>query len=71
MIPKTGKYPICTHCGEKIDPEQFSGCDYSYSRGEEVLCEDCFQSNINAKTCSHDGLEELAEELGYKVESMY
>lgn len=71
MIPKTSKYPTCTLCGEEINPELFSGCDYAYSRGNEVLCEDCFQSNINAKARKHEGLEELAEELGYKVESMY
>ena len=71
MIPKTSKYPICTCCREEINPEMLSGCDYSYSRGNEVLCEDCFLSNINDKTRKHEGLEELAEELGYKVESMY
>lgn len=71
MIPRTSQHPTCTACMEEINPDAFTGCDYSYSRGPELLCEGCFEEKIRQLLKNHRGMAELAEELGYKVESMY
>lgn len=45
---KIMKYPVCSECGDEINPIKYDGCEKYYMMDEgEILCRDCFlQKNI-------------------------
>lgn len=37
------KYPVCSECGEEINPQKYDGCEKYYLTAEgKVVCRDCF-----------------------------
>lgn len=37
------KYPVCSECGEEINPIKYDDCEKYYQMDDgEILCRDCF-----------------------------
>ena len=37
------KYPVCSECGEEINPIKYDDCEKYYQMVDgEILCRDCF-----------------------------
>lgn len=59
-------YPICSECGDEINPNRYEDCEQLFIVGDDGLCKSCFLQWLKDEWLDGD-LEGLATAIGVRT----